>query len=98
MKVIDNDTDQLLGYLVNLTTEGLMLTTEATVETEAQFHLKIVLPAEIKGIKEIILPSTSRWCEKDEESPDFFNVGFQVTDLSKSDAKIIKKLMKKYCF
>jgi len=98
MKVINAETQEVIGYLVNITTDGLMLTSEAPLDTEAVFQLKVIFPAEIKGSKELTLSATSRWCDQDEEDSRFYNTGFQLVDLPKPDAKIIKQLMKKYCF
>ena len=98
MKVLDADSEEVLGYLVNITTDGLMLTREGKIEPENLFRLRVILPSEVKGTTELVLAATSRWCETDEDSPDFFNIGFQVTEPTKQDIKIIKQVMKKFCF
>ena len=98
MKVVNDETDQLLGHTVNLTGEGFMLTGEDRIDPDVTFRLKMVLPAEIKGTTRLVLQAVSRWCEPDEDTPQFYNTGFRLKEPSKQDLKVIKRLMKKYCF
>lgn len=98
MKVIDLENDRLMGHMVNITTDGLMLTGESAIEAGTAFQLKVKLPDEIKGSSELLVSAVSRWCEPDEDAPQFYNTGFRLGDLSRSDTKIIKQLMKRYCF
>ena len=98
MKVVNNETDQVMGHMVNLTTEGLMLTGENEIGTGITFQLKVVLPAEVKGVRELLLTAVSRWCDPDEDTPQFYNTGLKVAEVSRPEVKIIKQLMKKYCF
>jgi c-di-GMP-binding flagellar brake protein YcgR len=97
MNVFDTKTDQLFGHMVDITKKGLMLTSEQPIETDAQFDLRLELPTEIKGSKELSFSAQSIWSEKDSET-DFYNTGFQFSEVSSKDAKIIKQLIKKYCF
>jgi PilZ domain len=98
LEVSDADTGQLVGHLVNITTDGLMVTSEKPLEIDNDFHLKILFPQEIKGVQEFVTNGTSVWCEEDEETPSFFNTGFQLKDVARKDIKVIKKMIKKYCF
>ncbi|MFC1534036.1 PilZ domain-containing protein [Thermodesulfobacteriota bacterium] len=97
LKVFDEMTDQLFGYLVDISNEGIMVTREQGVEIDSDFQLRVVLPAEIEGKKESRFSTQSRWSEKDSET-EFFNAGFQFVDLSPSDKMIIKRLMQNFCF
>lgn len=98
LEVLDADTEQLVGHLVNITTQGLMITSEKPLEIDSDYRLKILFPSEIKGVHELISAGRSIWCEEDEETPSFFNTGFQLKDLSRQETKVLKKLMKKFCF
>lgn len=97
LKVLDEKTDQLFGYLVDITSEGIMLTSEASVETEAVFRFKLEFPAEIEGSKEFSFSAKSMWSEKDSET-DFFNSGFKFEAPSEKDEDIIAKIIEKFCF
>lgn len=97
MRVVDVETDQLFGYMVDITPEGLMLTSEEPVETKANFTLRVDLPSEIEGSDHLNVSVQSIWSEKDDES-GFFNTGFQFIDISLEDLKIVDQVIAKFCF
>ena len=97
LKVTDEKTDELFGYMVDVTKEGIQLTSEDVLETEVSFQLKLELPVEIEGKKFISFSSTSKWSEKDRES-DYYNSGFQLDEISAEDQKLVEQLIQKFCF
>jgi hypothetical protein len=82
---------------VDITKEGIMLTREQRVEIDDVFQLKMLLPAEINGRKELSFSAKSRWSEKDGES-EFYNIGMLFINLSSSDLQTIENLIQEYCF
>ena len=96
-EVYDDKTDQELGYVVNITNEGIMITHDQSIDVNVDYHLKLVLSAEIEGKKELHFTARSRWTEEDSES-DFYNTGFQFIDPSPPDPQIIEKLIQDFCF
>ena len=90
-------TGDVLGHAVDITEEGIMLTSEASIETGAEFDLQLVLPAEIEGRREIHFSARSLWSAKDRET-DFYNTGFEFSRLPDQDRQIILQVIKKYCF
>ena len=97
LKVYDDKTNQQLGYVVNVTDKGIMITHAQPIDVIADFQLKLALSAEIKGKKELHFTAQSRWTGKDSES-DFYNTGFQFIDPSPPDPKIIESLIQDFCF
>jgi len=90
-------TGDLLGHAVDITEKGIMLTSEARIETGVEFDLQLALPAEIEGNREIHFSARSLWSTKDSET-DFYNTGFEFSELSDKDRRIIFQVIKKYCF
>lgn len=97
LKVLDMNTNETFGYLVNITREGVMLTKDQGVETDQKFQLKVILPSEIDGKKEFSFSAKSSWSKKDSES-EFYNIGMQFIDLAPGDLIIIDKLVNDFCF
>ena len=97
LKVFDRKTDQLFGYLVDITNEGIMVTSEQPIKTEATFQLRLILPTEIEGSKQFSFSAISMWGKKDSDS-GFYNNGFQFSNLSTKDVQIIEQLIQKFCF
>ncbi|MBW1707554.1 MAG: PilZ domain-containing protein [Deltaproteobacteria bacterium] len=97
LRVFGENAEQPIGHLVTITTDGMMLISEEPIETGKVFQLRVVLPAEIEGSKEVSLPAKSMWCRED-ENPAFYNTGFQLINPSPNHIKIIEHLIQKYCF
>ena len=97
LKVLDEKTDQLFGYMVDITPEGFLLTKEAPTESDNTFQLKLELPSEIEGRKNFQFSAISMWSEKDSES-DFYNTGFKFEGTSDEDEKMIEQVTEKFCF
>lgn len=97
LKVTNTKSNLPIGHAVDISTHGFMLTASGPIEPNTLFQLKLLLPAEMKGGWHFGFAATSRWCQPD-ENPDFYNVGFQFTDISPEGVKIIGKLIEKYCF
>ena len=97
MKVLSSETDTLIGYLVNITTEGLMLVGEEPIETDESLQLKLILPTKIKGVNQVNLSAQAIWCEQD-SNPEFYNIGFLLREVPRKNIRIIERLIKKYSF
>ena len=92
LSVFDQKTNEQLGLLVDLNTEGAMIIRESKLETGKRYKLRVVLPEEIDGAKFIELGVKSMWCEKD-INPSFYAVGFEIQSISKKDRFLIVRLM-----
>ena len=73
LKVFDGDTDRLIGHMQDITTEGIMLMSEDPKETNANSQLRIDLPNEIKGKKQLRFDARSIWSKKD-INPDYLTI------------------------
>ena len=92
LTVIDQNTKEQIGLLVDLNTEGAMIIRESKLDLGKRFKIHIVLPEEIDGAKFIELNVESMWCEKD-INPSFYAVGFQFKSISEKNKHLIVRLM-----
>lgn len=97
LRVFDRKTDRLVGQLVDITTSGMKLVSEDSIEPDTSFQLRMVLPEEIDKKKEIAFEVRSMWCKRD-INPDFYSAGFEFEDISTEDLNIIKNLMYDFSF
>jgi c-di-GMP-binding flagellar brake protein YcgR len=97
LRVFDRKTNQLVGQLVDITTSGMKLVSENTIEPDTCFELRMVLPEEIDKKKEITFAVKSMWCKRD-VNPNFFSIGFEFEDISTEDISIIKNLIYDFSF
>lgn len=97
LKVIDRETNHVIGHTVNISNDGMMLISEESIKTEAIFQLQMFLPEKIQGSRYLEFSAVSKWCRED-ENPDFYNIGFQLDNISKERIQVIKHLIDKFCF
>ncbi len=97
LEVYDDETGELLGHLVDITFEGMKLTSKKEIPTGKDFRLRMMLPEEFFQEKVLMIKATSMWSRKD-VNPDFFAVGLKAYDLDKDTADIIFGLIERVGF
>ena len=89
----------LLGFLSDLTLHGGMVLGEKSVATNKQGTLAIEFPETLDDIlTHITIPARVAWCRVDADSPKYFTIGFEFTELSPEHSKVISAILKKYRF
>ena len=91
LRAFDRSKDQLLGYVANISTEGVMLIGEKPIEPNATFDLKMLLPVEIAGKGHVEFRARSTWCRKD-GSNGFLHTGFQLSNIALDDREAIRQI------
>lgn len=81
LRVFDNKTGDLLGYLADITTEGLMIMSEQPIPSNQAYELKIDVHSQLTQEKSIVLTATSLWSKKS-LNPDIYDSGFAINELS----------------
>ena len=95
LMVFDRNTDELTGYLVDITPEGLLLTTKNPVEVGAILNLRMALPDKIRGSREVVFDAQSVWCRKDALT-SFCKTGLKVLEIANGEAETIQLLIKMF--
>jgi len=84
LRVIDCDTDQLVGFLVDITTKGFMVMSESTIQLGKIFHLKILRATESEEGEYLFFDAKSKWCDRSVNS-EFYDTGFELINVSLDD-------------
>src|SRR5262245_8502365 len=73
----------LLGYLADLTLRGIMVTGQKPVEINRRGILAIEFPDSLPDITPscITIPARVARCDRDETSPQYYNIGFEFTEI-----------------
>jgi len=89
----------LLGYVGDLTPQGVMVIGEKAVEAGKQLTLGIDFPESLPEMpaRRISISARAAWCRND-DSPHYFNIGFEFIDVSLENAKIIDAILERYQF
>ena len=97
LEVHDEDTSELLGHLVDITTEGLKLVSKEPIDKGRLFHMRMTLPEGYFEDKELFFTAESLWSSND-VNPDFYDTGFAVPDLNSRAREIIVDLVNQLSF
>jgi len=96
--IYEQSTGKPLGYLCDLTLDGLMVISRENLEINKEIELNIELP-EISSITEKNLKIKGRvaWSRPDLD-PRLMNIGIQLVDLAEDKKNIITKIIETYQF
>jgi len=97
LRVFDGMGSKVIGHIVDISAQGLMLISDDPLPVHEDYRLRMRLPAEIVDRDELVLNATSRWCRQD-DNPDFFITGFQISDLTPDVEKYISCLIEDFSF
>lgn len=95
LPVVDRDTDELVGYLTDVTVDGGMLQSEEPIEENRTFNLRMQLDEQIQGSNHIDVEAESKWCRK-ERNAVFHNSGFEFREVSDDNQARIAELAERY--
>ncbi len=97
LRVFAQDSGELVGYLADLTTEGFMVISDRKVAAGRTFRLRMDLPKEMKGTRQVLFKAKVMWCKPD-ANPDFYNTGYRILNLSRTDARTIDGLIRDFFY
>ena len=79
LRVFDKQTQQLLGHVVDITTNGMMLISDKPLPIDKEYFVMLDIPDEEGGRRTVSLRTHSLWSKRD-VNPDFFDTGFRLVD------------------
>ena len=97
LEVYDDDTNELLGHLVDLTTTGLKLVSKEKIPTNRNYKLRMMLPAGYFSRKDLHFEAESKWSSND-INPDFYDTGFAAPTLETAAQNIIRDMVSEISF
>jgi hypothetical protein len=97
LRLFDRKTQQIIGHLVDITTDGIMVISENMIHENEIFELNMALPTDVVGKKDLNFMAKSIWCRKD-INPDFYNTGFTLIDVKPEDVMIVERLITEFGF
>jgi hypothetical protein len=96
-RVFDRKTGKFVGYLGDITVEGVMIISDEKIETDARYSFRMDLPEDLFPKALLNLEVESIWCQPDVD-PNFYNTGFRLLDGSEEDQEIITRIIMEYGF
>lgn len=89
----------LLGYLGDLTLHGALVIGAKPVPIQRETKVEIDFPGDLPDVDTmpVTLPVRVAWCHQD-ESPTYFNIGLEFTDLHPKHAELFQAVLGRYHF
>ena len=97
LRTYNAETGQLLGHLVDITSEGIMLISEEPIEIDRPYQLHMLLPADVFDRSELSFNARAIWRSKD-VNEDFYDTGFKFLDITPAEQDIIEYMIEVYGF
>ena len=96
MRLIDSDTQELVGHLVDISSGGFKLDSQNPIPPNKDYRFRMDLTSEVANKPSMVFVARSKWCEVDPLDPFLYNVGFQLVNISPGDIEIFKRMMERY--
>lgn len=93
----ENESQRLIGCLIDLNICGMRIMCEDTMDIGKTKRFTIALPAEFNNQKELRLTTKIIWCNVSSD-PRFYSIGFQFTNASEEVNDILHQLLESDSF
>ncbi len=97
LQVFNRETETFLGNLVDITPEGLMLTSQHPIEPGQQLRLRMDIQFMARDNIHLDFEAVSRWSRNDLD-PQFYDTGLKLQNLDENQRSIIEQLIKEMAF
>lgn len=94
--------DAFLGFMTDVSREGLMLMSEFPLEEEREYTLRMKIPScakckfHLDDQEFIEFRAICRWSQPEGESRDFFLNGFQIVEITEEENQCIHYLIEEF--
>ena len=96
MRVLDDDTQETLGHMVEVGAIGLQLETIVPLPLQKDYYLRLELTPDISDRPFIIFIARTKWCKMDDIEPNLYRVGFEIAEIMPDDKEVFLRLLAKY--
>ncbi len=97
LEVMDLQTGEVIGRLVDITLVGMMIVSAKELPEHRPVTLRITLPEEFEEADHIDLQCESIWCHKD-VNPGFYATGFCFETADLETINLINRIIKQFGF
>jgi len=95
LRILDKDTDDAMGHVVDISVSGMRVLADRPVSHDRDYTLAIDLTKDINFEQEVIFTAKCVWIEQDLSS-GAYNCGFQLQNVTEKDQTIILKLIEQF--
>lgn len=92
LRIFETTHDRLIGYLVDVTTQGIKIMSEEPIKVGCLHRFKILIDAWDENNKFLYFDAYSRWSQQNLKT-DFYDTGFELMNMSPENLKAIEKII-----
>jgi hypothetical protein len=96
MRVLENASSELVGYLTDISPRGFMIDTPKALAVNKDYTLRIELTPDVSDRSFIVFVARARWTKPDPFDPLIHIAGFQIVTISPHDEEIFNRMYEKY--
>ncbi len=96
MKVVDNSTLEVVGYLSDISPQGFKLDSQRPLIPNRDYVLRMDLTPDISDRSFIVFVARTKWTQPDPLDPNSNVDGLQITNIGQHDLEIYNRVMDKY--
>jgi PilZ domain len=96
MRILNDDTEEILGHMVEVSAIGLRMETVGPLPLGKDYYLRIELTPDLGPMPFIVFIARTKWCRMDAIQPNLFQVGFEIIEIMPEDRQAFLRIMQKY--
>ncbi|MCQ3936065.1 MAG: hypothetical protein DPW18_03340 [Chloroflexi bacterium] len=96
MRVLNDDTGEILGHMVEVSAVGLRLETVGPLPLNKDYYMRLELTPDLGSVPYIVFLARSKWCKIDDIQPNLFRVGFELLEVLPEDKAVFQRILQKY--
>jgi hypothetical protein len=96
LPVMDSDTQEVIGHMVDISLVGFMMDSKIPVPTNVMYNLHLDFMENVAGRASLDFTGRSKWCRHDLIQPFLYNAGFEFVNLAPGDLEVFKTIAEKY--
>src|SRR5512141_1479748 len=81
LPIIDNDTEQVLGHVVDVSLVGIMIDCKRNIPSGQNYNLRLDLMENVGEKSSVEFSVSCKWCRFDKIQPYLYNAGFEITQI-----------------
>ena len=95
LRVMDDDTQEQLGHVVDVSADGLQLETTEKLPINKEYYLRVELTAELADRPYMVFIAKTKW-SREGRIPMLFHTGFKIIEIMPDDREIFLNILKRY--
>ncbi len=96
MRVTENDTEEIIGYLTEISLGGFRLESPKNLAVDKDYTLRLEYAIEEEDKRYIVMVARARWIQPDPVTPYEYILGFQIVSMAASEQEIYKNIVDNY--